>query len=576
MTQILFEEEREKLKDLEVRQKADRDKAAARTALEVQRVLFDIHKKGHGETVSAGNGRACLLLAARKGLLQLTHLLLHEGHRPVDEVLDDTCGTTALHQAASHGQDGCVALLVSAGANTQQQDTYGQTPGLLAAMFGHTSTAALLAQQSVQDSPCRAGTTAKQVTRGFEAYLQLYEKYDHEPLMPHDRHHPDSVTRKLVKHTGIRKLQQEAQRVSVDLSRGEALEIRDVVMAELKAIMDKVSAKDPTYRGDLRLAGSSRDGAKWYAPDEFDVNIVIQQEGVRAKVNERREEEALLKGRLEISVDTDNPHLQENNFMANLYEEVHLCLANHTLQDKRLSLVPPGLTSTQVGVALALAWQGQEYPLLLVGVDLVPVLEVPWPEQIPRPFLTPGDTNTIQISNAADDTWRCSFALTEAQVLETLSREELMAFLMGKLLLSCLKAERWMSRYKKNLYTWFVTRDWKIPVPSGFCFKNAFLRGLESRRREERGQEDPARWLVEVFRLMCADPKESREHLTSVHSSAYFGGDCEGRKSGHGAPIIVQCLEEDLNRRSRAHQRRKTTYWRGSCVDKEREACGDH
>ncbi|XP_045136399.1 uncharacterized protein LOC123519295 [Portunus trituberculatus] len=552
LEQRLFEEERTKLEDLELRQKADREKAAARTALDVQRVLFNPHKKGDVQTVSSDDCRACLLLAVRKGLLQLTYLLLREGRHPLDDVLDKACGTTALHEAASHGEDSCVALLMSAGAKLQQCDTYGQTPGHLAAMFGHTKTFDLLAQQAVQDPPCRAGTTAKEVMRGFQAYLQLYEKYDGKPLIPSERRNPDSVTKKLMKQIEVRKLQQEAQRVAVDLSRGEALEIRKVVMAELKAIMDKVSAAYPTYQGDLRLAGSSRDGSKLYAPDEFDVNIVLHEDGVGVNVSERREEEALLKGRLEISVKTNNPHLQGNSFMASLYEKVHRCLTGHTLLDKRLSLVPPGLTSTQVGVGIALAWQGKEYPLLLVGVDLVPVLEVPWPKQIPRPFLTPADTTTIQLSNAADATWRCSFALTEAKVLETLSPVERQVQLMGKVLLSLLKAEPWMPRHKKSFCTWFDTREWKIPVPSGFCFKNAFLRWLEHRRCEggkqlEAGrEEDPARWMAEVFRLMCANPEESREHLATLNSSAYFGGDCEGRKPGDGAPIIVQCLEEDL------------------------------
>ncbi|KAK8390778.1 hypothetical protein O3P69_010468 [Scylla paramamosain] len=164
LEQRLFEAEREKLQDLELRQKADCEKAAARTALDVQKVLFDNHKNGDDKNVSADDFRAALLLASRKGLLQLTHLLLREDCHLVDEVLEDICATTALHQAASHGQDGCVALLLSAGANTQQRDRYGHTPRLLAVMFGHTSTADLLAQQDVQDPPCRVGTTAKQMT----------------------------------------------------------------------------------------------------------------------------------------------------------------------------------------------------------------------------------------------------------------------------------------------------------------------------------------------------------------------------------------------------------------------------
>ncbi|KAK8375294.1 hypothetical protein O3P69_012779 [Scylla paramamosain] len=167
LEQKLFMEEREKLENMELRLKADHEKTAARTALCIQKDLFESHKKGEGKNVSSHDGRAALLLASRKGLLQLTHLILQEGHFPVDEVLDYTCGTTALHQAASHGQDSCVSLLLSAGANTQQRDTYGQTPRHLAAMFGHKSTFELLAHQETQDLPCRAGTTATQVKGKF-------------------------------------------------------------------------------------------------------------------------------------------------------------------------------------------------------------------------------------------------------------------------------------------------------------------------------------------------------------------------------------------------------------------------
>ncbi|XP_063857741.1 ankyrin-1-like isoform X3 [Scylla paramamosain] len=576
LEQKLFMMEREKLENMELRLKADHEKSTARTALCVQEDLFESHKKGEGKNVSSSDGHTALLLASRKGLLQLTHLILQEGHFPVDEVLDHTCGTTALHQAASHGQDGCVALLLSAGANPQQRDTYGQTPRHLAAMFGHKSTFELLAHQETQDPPCRAGTTATQARENFKVFHNMYYKYKRNLLDTDDRHNPESVIRNLVRSIGLQELQEEAQRVAVDLSKGEALEVKEAVMAEISVIMNKVSATDATYRGDLRLAGSSRDGSKLYVPDEFDINLVIHKDDVGITVSERGKEEAPLKGRLQISVKTDNPHLEGNRFMTSLYEEVHRCLAGHTLQDKRLSLVPPGLTSTQVGVGLSLAWQGEEYPLLLVGVDLVPVLEVPWLEQVSRPFLTPEDTTTMQLSNTAEGTWRCSFALTEAKVLGTLTPAERQVQLMGKVLLSRLKPERWMPRHKKSFFKWFATREWNIAVPSGFCFKNAFLRWLEHRRWREvelgTGQEqdhtkelelgregDPARWLVEVFRLMCANPEETREHLTTQNSSAYFGGDCEGRKPGDGAPVIVQCLEEGLEKFCSGSASAKTT-----------------
>ncbi|XP_063851013.1 ankyrin-2-like isoform X2 [Scylla paramamosain] len=708
LEQKLFMAEREKLENMELRLKADHEKTAARTALYIQEDLFESHKKGESKNIFSPDGRAAMLLASRKGLLQLTHFILQEGQFLVDEVLDDTCGTTALHQAASHGQDGCVALLLSAGANTQQCDTYGQTPRHLAAMFGHKSTFELLTHQQTQDPPCRAGTTATQVKENFKVFHNMYYKYKRNLLNTVDRHNPESVIRNLMKSISLQELQKEAQRMAVDLSKGEAFEVKEAVMAEISIILNKVSVADPTYRGDLRLVGSSRDGSKLYAPDEFDINLVIHEDNVRINVSKRGKEEAPLKGSLQISVKTDNPHLKGNRFMASLYEEVHRCLSGHTLQDERLSLVPPGLTSTQVGVGLSLAWQGRECPLLLVSVDLVPVLEVPWLEQVSRPFLTPENTTTMQLSNAADGTWRCSFALTEAKVLRMLTPAERQVQLMGKVLLSRLKPERWMPRHKKSFFKWFATREWNIAVPNGFCFKNALLRWLEHRRWREvelgagqeqdhikelgvgqegdhtkklgagqegdhakelgagqegdrtkelgagqdgdhakelgagqegdntkelgagqegdhakelgdgqkgdrpkelgvgqegdhtkelgteqkgdhskkleveqegdhtkelgAGQErdhakelgpgrkgDPARWLVEVFRLMCANPEESREHLTTQNSSAYFGGDCEGRKPGDGAPTIVQCLEEGLEKLCFGSASAKTT-----------------
>ncbi|KAK8375127.1 hypothetical protein O3P69_017797 [Scylla paramamosain] len=85
LEQKLFMMEREKLKDMEIRLKADHEKTAARTALCIQEDLFESHKKGEGKNVSLPDGHAALLLASRKGLLQLTHLILQEGHFPVDE-----------------------------------------------------------------------------------------------------------------------------------------------------------------------------------------------------------------------------------------------------------------------------------------------------------------------------------------------------------------------------------------------------------------------------------------------------------------------------------------------------------
>lgn len=433
-------------------------------------------------------------------------------------------------------------------------DRYGQTPRLLAAMFGHKSTEQLLALREPRDLHCRAGTTAEQASSHYDAYLRSYDRVGRagrESLTPIDRHDPARVTCKLLGAIGVHELWQKAKEVVVDFSCGEALEVKNVVMKELQTIMDKVAQENSLYRGCLRLVGSSQDQSKIYSPDEFDVNLVITPKNVRVDVKETPKESAKLKGKLQMSVVDDTPGLQGNKFMENLFLLVQKCLTKYTLQDERLSLVPPGLSSTQVGAALALAWQGRKYPLLLVGVDLVPVLELPWHEKIIKPEFLKDKARTFHVSNTADGSWRCSFALTEAMVLKSLAPIKRLVLVMGKVLLSCLKADPWMPQDMKFHCTWFINREWKIVAPSGFCFKNAFLRWLEQLGDEELVAEQEeahfcAKELIAVFRQLCAEPNVKRGHLTPANISAYFGGDFEGVKPGEGAHLIARCLEENL------------------------------
>ena len=53
--------------------------------------------------------------------------------------------------------------------------------------------------------------------------------------------------------------------------------------------------------------------------------------------------------------------------------------------DTNLTIIEVGTTG--VGVSLTMAWTGFEYPLLHIDVDLVPVIQLPYPEEIPHPPL---------------------------------------------------------------------------------------------------------------------------------------------------------------------------------------------
>ena len=548
---------------------------------------------------------------------------------------------------------------------------------------------------------------------------------------------------KLLEAINLRKLQRHARDFVVDFKKGEAKMVKEVVMAELKAIMKRVGAANETYKGELKLVGSAKDGSKLYAPDEFDVNLVISPEGVKVLVEEDKnatgakpreeipvcrrdntfegyglmqararkkyvqsdddgfegDEPMKAKTRKKISVQSKENRFEGNRLMEGLYQAVKQDLAGNLLGDNRLSLVPPGITKTQVGVSLALAWQynteekvttednteeneevkkdeeakndeiekndevkkdeeakndegekndekvkkdeevkkddtsnvekddnvnqenkvkavkekwthkqrhprPEKYPLLLIGVDLVPVLEVPWDEGIAKPDIEPFDSTNMFISNAEDGSWRCSFAQAETRVLKNLGDDSnpRTVQLMGKLILSNLKAEPWKPHHRKTFSEWFVMRPWKIPLPSGFCLKNAVIewvsqnkglkegpvkglkkgpmkslnkklwkslikkpvvglnKGLVKGRNKEPVKslkepviglnEDPLEVLVSLFRRMCMIRPNKRGKLRRYASKvpAFFGGECESEKLGLGAPYIVRHLKDYLVR----------------------------
>lgn len=536
--------------------------------LKMQDELFHTYKAGQQHPgVSLTNGCMALILASRKGLVQFTYLLIKVGRFPVNAVLDEICNSTALHQAASHGQTTCVAVLLSSGANVLPLDRYNQSPALLASMFGHKKTYHLLShKESIEakkdkrdpcDPLCRAGTTAAQVKKSFTSYIKCYDKYDSESrdsITPLDRHDPDNLTCKLLQASNIKCLKDKAQQAVVDFSRGEAQTVKNAVIKEMTNIKNKLIEIDDTYRGELRLVGSAQDGSKLYAPDEFDFNLVISGKDVEISVKEKHEEAKVQQeGRFEIGV--ENVQFEGNRMIETLNSAMQKCLINYVLQDKRLSLVPPGLTSTQVGVALSLAWQESQgdhmnerkYPLLLIGVDFVPVLEVKWDERISRPPLTPEDVHTMYLSNTEKGSWRCSFAQLEAELLSRQSPTERLVQLMGKTLLSFLKAEPWMPQKRKAFTSWVNLRLWSIPAPNGFCLKNAVLRQLEQNHQKASEPEDNCvQVLANMFRSMCVESSEPQGTLTPRSTSAYFGGEFESWKLGEGAPIIVRCLEETL------------------------------
>ncbi|XP_069185151.1 serine/threonine-protein phosphatase 6 regulatory ankyrin repeat subunit C-like isoform X2 [Procambarus clarkii] len=568
LEQSIYNKERNKLQDLWEKIKHPIDKHLVQEILDVQKILFTTYLKkttlaketaGARAKKTAGargsrvwsTGPKALLVASRSGLQQLIYLLVNVGGLAVDTLVDPTAATTALHQTAAHGKSGCVLLLLSLGAQPLRPDRYGHTPSHLAAMFGHEDVYELLAEFIIEPEPtCRAGTTPQEVRRHFSQYLLKYNIRESESSSNtvHINNDPTEAAMNLLRRIDLGSLVRDLEKTTVDFTMCEAQEVKDEVMKELQQITENVS--DETFRGKLRLSGSAADGTRLYCPDEFDVNFVLQElPGVKVKIIQQTEKEVLASGHnLKVKIKTKNSSLHGNNLVIKFYDRVRECLKSHTIGDERLSLVPPGLTRTQVGVALSLAWQGSEYPLLLVSVDLVPVVVAPWPEEISRPPLTPETSQIIQLSNKEDGSWRCSLAATEVEVLQQLEPQERRVFLTCKTLLSRMKAEPWMPRHVKNQFSWWDSRYWKVPTPAGFCLKNSFL-GLLHRKREtgmEWQEKDILTIVRSVFRDMChemVDPSTGVESLVPAKVNAYFGGDCEKPKMGEGAPDIVGYLD---------------------------------
>lgn len=594
----MYEREQRHLEALKEHKKDESEKQMVQAVLDLQKELFNKHTTNSTDAIFSGIGALndnvqetvayALLVASRSGLQQLLYLMLTVAHLPADLVVDVTSNTTALHEAAAHGKSGCIALLLSILNNAArasehivselqafatkkelklkrlnrysplQPDKYGQTALHLAAMFGHKHTLEFLQENVREDPPCQAGTTAREIRKNFTSYLKRYMRYNdnkRKEMTPLDHHEADSLLHQLLCTVDLNKLPKDAKRANIDLNTHEAEQVKNAVLRAVGIILGRVMAFDDTYKGRLELVGSTRDGSKLFAPDEFDINIVIPAaDRVSVSMHQELDESVRYQGHaLKITVETNNPHLQGNRLMGDLFGAVKEALTDYVLDDKRLSVVPPSLTRTQVGVALALAWQGIEYPLLLVGVDLVPVLEVPWPEVIVKPdALTPPHTDAMHISNTADGSWRCSFALIEAEVLRQLSPEERHIHLSCKMLLYFLKAERWMPREIKSFCTWWTGRSFNLPVPTGFCLKSSFFRLLAFKRSTgtQWFEEDTILWMALAFRTMCQQlANKADADLSPRKVFAYFGGDCEGPKIGHGAPIITHyLLKRELKR----------------------------
>lgn len=562
LEKMMFDQERRLLTHQREKAKDREDKDVISNVLHLQRKLFKIYcrsqNSGQQESISIAESYILqsLLLVSQMGLVQMAFLLVKIGEVDMNVIVDPLTGTTPLHQAAAFGHTPLIAFFLSImDSNHISPDNYGHLPTHLAAMFGHVQAFKYLSFH-LDECTCKAGYTPTEVRTNFLEYLQLYQKISESASIDKEPWHGNNCTEAIKHHfyslnlTDI--LQQSKE---VNFTCGEAAEVRSAVMKELNIVMRKVSGTNPLFQGKLELLGSSADGTRLYGPDEYDVNYVIQDlPAMKVKVVKLTGKSALQRGHsLSVRIKTKNKGfkylLKKSNWKNTFFEAVLRGLEHHHLQDHRLSFVPPGVTRTKVGVSLSLAWQGKQYPLLHVGIDLVPVMKVQWPEGVDRPFLTPYGADQVYLTSTGGGEWRFSFAGIEASLLKHLGTDEHQTFLACKRLLSCMKPEPWMPKDLKRKFKWWDSRYWDIPAPNGFALKNCFFMELEQKRKNgsKWAEENIFERMTAIFRKMCeecTDPATDTKQLVSHKVYAYFGGNFERPKMGMGAPEIVSYLKK--------------------------------
>ncbi|KAK3893840.1 hypothetical protein Pcinc_002375 [Petrolisthes cinctipes] len=519
-------------------------------------------------------------VACENDLFCLTHLVLTVGELGIDTTVEKVSGSTALHVAASHGRLGICNFLLSNGASTRILDHAGRTPAHLAYMFGHYEAGDFLVP-GVEEVRDRANSRPRELLASYKQYVNTYTLDAKLRVKDQEQNVPKALIQAHLAHlkqSWRGEIEKAVRKLHVNFTKGEAREVKETLTNELQRLLKKLEITNPLFASNLNVLGSSADNLRLYAPDEFDCNLVLKNihgfpgGSLRVTVEKLPDHVAQAKdytGSLRVTtLNEEHRDYMDSEIFVNLFfDALSTCSVSFQPVDPRLSLILPGIRKTQVGANVSFAWQGLEFPLLLIDVDLVPVLNIPWPAEMERPPLTPSSVNSVQITSTGDGNWRCSFAAVENLIFRELPERRRVVFLACKLLIMSLKVESWATQDIKEQFTYWDGRKFKIPAPAGFILKSAFLREMEE-------VQDDTLWepsclmerMMSVFRRMCKKDdgskreEDSNSSSSNVHSNintkclkthkyfhgkikAYFGGECEKATVGFSAPDILRYLE---------------------------------
>lgn len=519
-------------------------------------------------------------VACENGLFTMIHLILTVGGVGVNDVLEKVSKSSALHIAASRGRLGVCKFLLNRGASKSSLDGARRTPAHLAFMFGHSDAGDLLIA-GVEKERDMANAYPKDLLNSFKKYLEIYSLDSKLKVKPKEKNDAIGLIRAHLDHLKRRwsgKIDDAVRELHVNFTKGEAKEVKEALTIELMRLSKELEKKNSLFANTLHILGSSADDLRLFAPDEFDCNVVLKNisgfpdGGLHVTLKQLPDKIAQAKGyNASLSVSASYEELGDfidsKIFVNKFFETVLACATSFQPLDQRLSLVIPGIRKTQVGVNVSFAWQGLEFPLLLINVDLVPVVNIPWPVELERPPMTPSAIDSVQITGMEDGNWRFSFAAIENLIFQELPDTKRMVLLACKLFIVSLRVESWATRDIKEQFTYWDGRRFKIPAPAGFILKSAFLREMEE--VQDDSLWEPALLLTRmksVFRRMCIGDNNSDMTETSSSAKAcqsgntntvtstkrrffhgkvraYFGGECEKASVGYCAPEILRFLE---------------------------------
>ena len=229
-------------------------------------------------------------------------LLLEKGS---DLNCRDMYGSTALHYAIYNDAKEVVLKLVESGANKNIKDVNGEDSIQYCQRLGRTDIMTILTGEDKI-----AGSENDMKDDCFMTPIEISKASDWLTSYSAQQHLPDSKIRELL-------LESETSRLSNSPSENIVLK---QLLNLMQGVLVEVERIDPRFKSTLELAGSSREGTKVKAPDEFDLLCFLDKFHSLCEIEE-----------------ADNNFVYCRIKSENCYEYDNLCDSNNLLSAHKLT-----------------------------------------------------------------------------------------------------------------------------------------------------------------------------------------------------------------------------------------------